>query len=83
MSATASTGSPGLRRTPGAKPSQMEENIKVGKEDSSQANVSELLTSLLRFQLVSICRVSQVIISKQSMAGMAVLTWRSSYCPCI
>lgn len=30
------------------------ENIKVGKEDSSQANVSDILTSLLRYHLVSI-----------------------------
>ncbi|RYP05338.1 hypothetical protein DL765_009857 [Monosporascus sp. GIB2] len=53
MSANASTGSPGPRRTPGAKSTRMEENIKVGKEDSSQANVSDILTSLLRFQLDS------------------------------
>lgn len=74
MSASASTGSPGLRRTPGAKSTQMEENIKVGKEDSSQANVSEILTSLLRFQLVSIyvvCLLCQCDLWRE-------LVWESS-----
>ncbi|KAI1506203.1 armadillo-type protein [Biscogniauxia marginata] len=38
MSAAPSTGSPTLRRTPATKTASMEENIKVGKEDSSTAN---------------------------------------------
>lgn len=53
MSTPASTGSPTRHRTPVSKTTSMEENIKVGKEDSSQGNVSNILTSLLRFQLVS------------------------------
>ena len=31
----------------------MEENVNVGEGDSSEANVGHILTSLLRFQLVS------------------------------
>ncbi|KAI1427538.1 armadillo-type protein [Xylaria sp. FL1777] len=52
MSAARSTGSPTLRRTPASKtvPIQMDENIKVGKEDFSIAAVSDQLKSLLIFE---------------------------------
>ncbi|KAI0970932.1 armadillo-type protein [Xylaria arbuscula] len=50
MSVTRSTGSPTLRRTPASKAAQMDENIKVGKDDFSIAAVSDQLKSLLIFE---------------------------------
>ncbi|KAI0508322.1 armadillo-type protein [Xylaria bambusicola] len=50
MSVARSTGSPTLRRTPGSKTSQMDENTKVGKEDFSIAAVGDQLKSLLIFE---------------------------------
>lgn len=44
-----STGSPNPRRTPASNKPLNEENIKVGKEDTSTANVSDVLTRLLRY----------------------------------
>ncbi|KAI3338553.1 armadillo-type protein [Ustulina deusta] len=49
MSVARSTGSPTLRRTPASKTVQMDENIKVGKEEFSVAAVSDQLKSLLIF----------------------------------
>ncbi|TRX94688.1 hypothetical protein FHL15_004460 [Xylaria flabelliformis] len=50
MSMACSTGSPTLRRTPASKTIQMDENMKVGKEDFSIAAVSDQLKSLLIFE---------------------------------
>lgn len=44
-----STGSPPVRRAQAAKTVSKEENVKVGKEDTSTANVSDILTRLLRY----------------------------------
>lgn len=49
MSVARSAGSPTLRRTVSSKTAQMDENIKVGKEDFSIAAVSDQLKSLLVF----------------------------------
>ncbi|KAI0534288.1 armadillo-type protein [Xylaria digitata] len=47
MSVARWTGSPTLRRTPASKTAPMDENIKVGKNDSSVAAVGDQLKSLL------------------------------------
>ncbi|KAI1194974.1 armadillo-type protein [Nemania serpens] len=49
MSVVRSAGSPTLRRTLSSKTAQMDENMKVGKEDFSIAAVSDQLKSLLVF----------------------------------
>ncbi|KAI0116369.1 armadillo-type protein [Nemania sp. FL0031] len=50
MSVVRSTGSPTVRRTPASNIAQMDENVKVGKEDFSIAAVSDQLKSLLIFE---------------------------------
>lgn len=68
MSASRSTGSPTQHRqgTPSSKTAQVDENIKVGKEDYSVAAVSDQLKSLLVF--VSAIMINLVTTTSSSTA---------------
>lgn len=66
-----STGSPNPRRTPASNKPLNEENIKVGKEDTSTANVSDVLTRLLRYQEPDVSMSQKKSVSALSTSSLA------------